>query len=56
MTVTAEAAAEFAKWKMGCACAEAARQSGKAWLRDEAIPLEDRYRVAFALLIGESFH
>ena len=50
------AAAEFARWKMDCACCEAARQFGKAWLRDASIPIELRYRVAFALLTGEAFH
>jgi len=33
---------------MGCICCEAARQFGKPWLRDEAIPLQTRYRVALA--------
>jgi hypothetical protein len=50
------AATEYAKWKMGCVCSEAARQFGKAWLRDPAIPLEDRYRVALALLTGPTLH
>ena len=54
--MTAEAAAKFACWKMGCACADAAWRFGKAWLRDPAVPLELRYSVALALLIGEAFH
>jgi hypothetical protein len=47
---------EFGRWMMTVACCTAAARFGKAWLRDDAIPLPVRYRVAIALMTGEAFH